>query len=94
MECLNDLQNDNPDILEDSDRNVSLNNQSDPLINELPPTDQISIVRSVDDNDREEIIISDCFLNRMDQWTRQFDLFHGNTFYSIRNCRVSDTQFH
>jgi hypothetical protein len=43
------------------------------------PTENISLVEEIEGNDKEEIMISDCFSNRIDRWTRQFDIFQGKT---------------
>ncbi|CAF0727356.1 unnamed protein product [Rotaria sp. Silwood1] len=71
------------------------NNSQDHLTNEinmqqefqLIPNDQASNVERIQENDEEdEIIISDCFLNRIDQWTQQFDLFQD----TYRSCLLPE----
>ncbi|CAF1055630.1 unnamed protein product, partial [Rotaria sordida] len=82
------------DLYEISEQNISFlqtdNNLQDHLTNEihineefqLISTDQISIVEQNQENKKkDEIIISDCFINRIDRWTQQFDLFQ-NTYQS------------
>jgi hypothetical protein len=74
-------------LQEDSDEKIEFNNQSNHLTNELNinqefqimPTENISLVEEIEGNDKEEIMISDCFSNRIDRWTRQFDIFQGKT---------------
>jgi len=69
------------------DEKIEFNNQSNHLTNELNinqefqiiPTEKISIEEEIEGNGKEEIMISDCFSNRIDRWTRQFDIFQGKT---------------
>ncbi|CAF4398062.1 unnamed protein product, partial [Rotaria sp. Silwood2] len=98
-ECLKDFRNENQDHTEDlyeiCEQNISFlqtdNNSQDHLTNEinihekfqLIPTDQVSNVEQIQENDeKDKIIISDCFINRIDRWTQQFDLFQ-DTYQSF-----------
>ncbi|CAF1025422.1 unnamed protein product [Adineta steineri] len=88
-ECLKDNQNE----IQDSSSNILLNNQSDELTNETNIQQESKIIS----NDSipivaEEIILSDCFINQNDQWTRQFDLFQKtHPSLSEQNNKLSDS---
>ncbi|CAF3491209.1 unnamed protein product [Rotaria socialis] len=89
--CLKDVQNENQDTIEDTtevcEHNILVlhqeTNLQDHLINEtnaneeiqLTTTNQIPILKEIQQNEEDKILISDCFMNRADRWTHQFDIF-------------------
>jgi len=80
--CLKDFSNENQDPIEDIREIEEKNSENQINIKEelkLISTEQIPII------EQNEIIISDCFINRIDRWTQQFDLFQStekkNSFF-------------
>jgi hypothetical protein len=80
--CLKDFQTENQDETENNQEDyrideTSIHNEL-PLADDVVQTDHVSVVESMSSLFiTDEINTCDCFMNRVDQWTKQFDLFQG-----------------